>query len=91
MKKKLIALLLCLALFATLVACAGKTTTEPTQNSQPAQDSTTTTDETTPDNTTDEQPQENTDAASYEQIDSTTTRCGAMLARTAVCPVDWMT
>ena len=69
MKKKLIALLLCLALFATLVACAGKTTTEPTQNSQPAQDSTTTTDETTPDNTTDEQPQENTDAASYEQID----------------------
>lgn len=33
MKKKLIALLLCLALFATLVACAGKTTTEPTQNS----------------------------------------------------------
>ena len=69
MKKKLIALLLCLAMLATLAACTGKTTTEPTQNSQPAQDSTTTTDETTPDNTTDEQPQENTDAASYEQID----------------------
>ena len=68
MKKKLIALLLCLALFATLVACAGKTTTEPTQNSQPAQDSTTTTDETTPDNTTDEQPQEIGRASCRERV-----------------------
>lgn len=69
MKKKLIALLLCLALFATLVACAGKTTTEPTQNSQPAQDSTTHDRRNDSGQYHHEQPQENTDAASYEQID----------------------